>query len=105
MFRGMLQPAIVVFGAAVLADGRASPSLRRRIGYGARAAVAFGLGIAGLDEIVSFTVPANRRSRRVMERIGMTSSADDDFDHPGLPEGHPLRRHVLYRIERVPVER
>jgi uncharacterized SAM-binding protein YcdF (DUF218 family) len=41
MFRSMQQPAIVIFGAAVLADGRASPSLRRRIGYGARAAAAW----------------------------------------------------------------
>jgi RimJ/RimL family protein N-acetyltransferase len=49
----------------------------------------------GLDEVVSFTVPANLRSRRVMEKLGMTHSGE--FDHPGLPEGHPLRRHVLYR--------
>ncbi len=53
-----------------------------------------------LEEIVSFTVPANARSRRVMEKIGMTRDADGDFDHPRLPEGHQLRRHVLYRISR-----
>jgi RimJ/RimL family protein N-acetyltransferase len=51
-----------------------------------------------LDELVSFTVPANIRSRRVMEKIGMTHDPADDFDHPSLPEGHPLRRHVLYRL-------
>jgi ribosomal-protein-alanine N-acetyltransferase len=45
-------------------------------------------------------VPDNVRSRAVMERIGMTRSADDDFDNPNLPEGHPLRRHVLYRKRR-----
>jgi ribosomal-protein-alanine N-acetyltransferase len=67
---------------------------------GARAAVAFGFGDAGLDEIVSFTVPANLPSRRVMERLGMTRSPDDDFEHPFLPAGHPLRHHVLYRIGR-----
>jgi RimJ/RimL family protein N-acetyltransferase len=67
---------------------------------GARAALAFGFRRLGLDEVVSFTVPANVRSRRVMEKIGMTRSAGDDFDHPRLPEGHPLRRHVLYRIRR-----
>lgn len=54
----------------------------------------------GLDEIVAFTVPANRRSRRVMERIGMTRDPRDDFDHPLVPAGHPLRRHVLYRRRR-----
>ena len=67
---------------------------------GARAAVEFGFNSLHLDEIVSFTVPANIRSRRVMEKIGMTRSADEDFDHPALPEGHPLRRHVLYRLAR-----
>ena len=51
-----------------------------------------------LDEVVSFTVPANTRSWKVMERIGMRRSPADDFDHPRLPEGDPLRRHVLYRM-------
>jgi RimJ/RimL family protein N-acetyltransferase len=50
-----------------------------------------------LPEIVALTVPANRRSRRVMEKLGMTCNAADDFEHPGLPPGHPLRPHVLYR--------
>jgi RimJ/RimL family protein N-acetyltransferase len=66
---------------------------------GARAALAFGFERLGLAEIVSFTVPANRRSRRVMERLGMQHSPADDFDHPSLPAGHALRRHVLYRIK------
>jgi RimJ/RimL family protein N-acetyltransferase len=52
----------------------------------------------GLAAIVSFTVPANLRSRRVMQKLGMTYDPADDFDHPGLAEGHPLRRHVLYRL-------
>jgi ribosomal-protein-alanine N-acetyltransferase len=51
-----------------------------------------------LPSLVSFTVPANWRSRAVMERIGMTHDHDDDFEHPKLAEGHPLRRHVLYRL-------
>lgn len=63
--------------------------------------VAFGFNALGLREIVSFTVPANRRSRRVMEKIGMARDPAGDFDHPALPEGHPLRRHVLYRIARL----
>jgi RimJ/RimL family protein N-acetyltransferase len=65
----------------------------------ARLALAFGFEEAGLDEIVSFTVPANRRSVAVMERLGM--GFDGEFDHPRLAEGHPLRRHVLYRLERA----
>jgi len=67
---------------------------------GARAALSFGFETIGLDEVVSFTVPANLRSRRVMERLGMSHNPADDFDHPKLPEGHPMRRHVLYRIKR-----
>jgi RimJ/RimL family protein N-acetyltransferase len=66
----------------------------------AREALSFGFGTLGLSEIVSFTTPANAASWRVMERLGLTHNADDDFDHPNLPEGHRLRRHVLYRIRR-----
>jgi RimJ/RimL family protein N-acetyltransferase len=66
----------------------------------ARAALDFGFGHSAIEEIVSFTAVANQRSRRVMEKIGMTHNPADDFDHPRLPEGHPLRRHVLYRIGR-----
>jgi RimJ/RimL family protein N-acetyltransferase len=69
---------------------------------GARVALAFGFETLGLAEIVSFTVPANLRSRRVMEKLGMTHDPGDDFDHPSLPEGHWLRRHVLYRSARPP---
>lgn len=68
---------------------------------GARATLHYGFEGLGLNEIVSFTVPANNRSRRVMERIGMRHSPSDDFDHPLLAEGHPLRRHVLYRMTRA----
>jgi RimJ/RimL family protein N-acetyltransferase len=68
---------------------------------GARAALQFGFERLGLEQIVSFTVPANVPSRRVMERIGMSYSEVDDFDHPLLMEGHPRRRHVLYRMTRA----
>jgi RimJ/RimL family protein N-acetyltransferase len=51
-----------------------------------------------LESLVSFTVPTNIRSRRVMEKLRMVHDAADDFDHPNLPEDHPLRRHVLYRL-------
>jgi ribosomal-protein-alanine N-acetyltransferase len=70
----------------------------------AQGALAFGFEDVGLDEIVSFTTATNKRSRAVMERIGMTHNPDDDFDHPDLQNGDPLIRHVLYRVTapRVP---
>jgi RimJ/RimL family protein N-acetyltransferase len=66
----------------------------------ARAALRFGFVTRDLEEIVSFTVPANVRSRAVMERIGMTRDPAEDFEHPRLPPGSPLRHHVLYRLRR-----
>jgi len=68
---------------------------------GARAVVRHAFGTLRLDALVSFTVPANVRSTRVMEKLGMTRDPADDFDHPNLPDGHPLRRHVLYRLKRT----
>jgi 3-dehydroquinate dehydratase/shikimate dehydrogenase len=65
---------------------------------GATAALAYGFETLNLPEIVSFAPVENKRSRAVMEKIGMHHNSSDDFDHPKLPEGHPLRRHVLYRI-------
>ncbi|NJN22491.1 MAG: GNAT family N-acetyltransferase [Leptolyngbya sp. RL_3_1] len=67
---------------------------------GARAALAFGFETLQLAEILSFTVPKNQRSRRVMEKLGMTHDPQDDFGHPLLPADHPLHDHVLYRINR-----
>lgn len=66
----------------------------------ARAALGFGFERLALPEIVSFTVPANTRSSAVMERLGMTRDPAGDFEHPRLPAGHALRRHVLYRLAR-----
>jgi RimJ/RimL family protein N-acetyltransferase len=63
----------------------------------AGAALDFGFGEAGLDEIVAFTTTLNTRSQAVMERIAMVRDHEGDFDHPSVPEGSPLRRHVLYR--------
>jgi len=65
----------------------------------ARAALEVGFARLDLREIVSFTMAGNVRSRAVMERIGMRD-ARQDFEYPGFPEGHPLRRHCLYRIAR-----
>jgi RimJ/RimL family protein N-acetyltransferase len=62
---------------------------------GAAAALRWGLDQLRIPEIVAFAVRENRPSRRVMEKIGM--SYEGEFDHPRLPEGHRLRRHVLYR--------
>jgi RimJ/RimL family protein N-acetyltransferase len=66
---------------------------------GARAVLRFAFETVRLPEVVSFAVAANLPSRRVMEKLGMTYTGD--FDHPKLPQGHPLRRHVLYRCPRA----
>ncbi len=65
---------------------------------GARACLRFAFELLLLPEVVAFTAPANARSRAVMERLGMHHDSAGDFDHPRLPAGHPLRRHVLYRL-------
>jgi len=86
------------FTPAVEIGWRISPGFRGR-GFAteaARLALDFGFGEAGLREIVAFTVPGNVASWRLMERLGMRRDAT--FDHPRLPEGHALRRHLLYRI-------
>ena len=66
----------------------------------ARRALQFAFEDLQLDEVVSFTVPANQRSWGLMQRLGMHRDAAGDFEHPNLPLGHPLRPHWLYRIER-----
>jgi len=66
----------------------------------ARQVVAYGFDEVGLTEIVSMTTVSNKRSRAVMERLGMTRDPADDFSYPLIPEGHPLRPHVLYRLRR-----
>ena len=64
----------------------------------ARLALDYGFRTLALSEVVSFTTVTNHRSRAVMERLGMRRDPTDDFDYPTLPEGHPLRPHVLYRL-------
>jgi RimJ/RimL family protein N-acetyltransferase len=66
----------------------------------AHAALDDGFGRVGLTEIVSFTAEINERSQAVMRRLGLTHDPAEDFDHPSLPPGHRLSRHVLYRIRR-----
>lgn len=67
---------------------------------GARAALSYGFGVLELSEVVSLTAVTNVPSRRVMAKLGMRRDPNEDFDHPALADGHPLRRHVLYRLQR-----
>ena len=74
-------------------------------GYALRAAqiaLRFAFKSLRLQEVVSFTARLNERSERLMQRLGMTRSPVDDFEHPKLPPGHRLRDHVLYRIRNAP---
>ncbi|MCY1180072.1 Acetyltransferase (GNAT) domain protein [compost metagenome] len=67
----------------------------------ARAALRFAFEELALAEVVAFTVPANLPSQGLMRRLGMQRDEQGDFEHPRLPEGHPLRPHVLYRLSRT----
>lgn len=72
-------------------------------GYATEAALAvldYAFKQLNLTEVVSFTVSQNKASRRVMEKIGLHHSSNDDFDHPKLAKDSPLCRHVLYRLTR-----
>lgn len=74
------------------------------LGYASEAAWAAlrcGFDRLALDQVVSFTSEANLPSQKVMQAIGMHRDRAGDFEHPRLPEGHPLRSHVLYRISRA----
>ncbi|HEY0703661.1 MAG TPA: GNAT family N-acetyltransferase [Candidatus Acidoferrales bacterium] len=101
-FVGIWRPAFVAaFTPCVEIGWRLAPEYwgRGLATEGARAVAAHAFGDLKLPEIVSFTAPANVRSRRVMEKIGMARDMDGDFDHPRVAEGNPLRRHVLYRMK------
>lgn len=102
-FVGLMLPSFETpFGPCVEIGWRLAPHAWGH-GYateGARACLRFGWKALDLDAIVSFTVLANRRSWSVMERLGMKRDLGADFDHPRVPEGHPVRRHILYRIAR-----
>ena len=64
----------------------------------ARECLRHGFEQLGFDEIISFTAVTNANSRRVMDKIGLRYDPGGDFDHPSVPEGNPLRPHVLYRL-------
>ena len=92
-------PPVLPFAPGVEVGWRLAQPFWGR-GYASEAALAalrVGFEQVGLGEIVAFTAVGNRRSRAVMARLGMQEDADP-FDHPAVPEGHPLRRHVLYRM-------
>ena len=89
------------FTPAVEIGWRIAPALQRR-GYAeeaARLALAAGFGPLGLAEIVAFTRAVNEPSWRLMEKLGMVRG--EHFEHPRLPEGHPARPHILYRLTRA----
>ena len=94
-------PAAMPFAPAVEVGWRLGREFwgRGLASEGALAALEFGFGVLGLDRIVSFCAKDNRRSERVMRRIGMLPAPEAEFDHPGLA-GSPLERHLLYRILR-----
>jgi len=100
-FVGLLEPSFsAAFTPCVEVGWRLADEHWGR-GYAAEAAAAaltHGFETRGLDEIVSFTSVGHSRSRRVMEKLGMSHDPADDFDHPNLPLDHPINRHVLYRL-------
>jgi RimJ/RimL family protein N-acetyltransferase len=72
------------------------------VGYAveaARAALHVAFVERRLPSVVAMTVPANARSRGVMERLGMVRRPDLDFGHPDLPAAHPLHPHIVYGID------
>lgn len=102
----VLNPAFP-FAPAVEVGWRLAKAFWRQgyAGEAARAALAHGFDVLGLPEIVAFTAIPNLPSRAVMTSLGMTRNAADDFQHPLLPEDHPLRPHVLYRLKRDDFQR
>lgn len=67
---------------------------------GAKAALKYGFEEIGLNEIISFAVPENIRSIKVMEKLGLIRDFENDFNHPKLPLDHKLSNHVLYRLSK-----
>jgi len=65
---------------------------------GAKRIIEYVFNELNISGIVSFTVPDNQRSWRVMEKLGLSHDPDDDFLHPKLPKDHILAKHVLYKI-------
>ncbi|MEQ8620545.1 MAG: GNAT family N-acetyltransferase [Thalassobaculaceae bacterium] len=108
-FIGMVGPSVPGYGAELPCGPCTEVGWRlSRAAWGkgyaseaAAASLAFAFDVLDRDEVVAFTAVQNERSQAVMRRIGMTRDESGDFDHPLLPEGHRLLRHVLYRISRA----
>lgn len=101
---GFVGLSVPTFGAPFMPCVEIGWRLARRAwGHGyateaARAVLGHGFESLGLAEVVSFTAVVNEPSIAVMRRLGMHTDPAEDFDHPSVPEGHPVRRHVLYRL-------
>ncbi len=91
----------IAFAPAVELGWRLAPQFwgRGLASEAARATMRCAFEELELPSLVSYTAASNLRSRRVMERLQMRRDPGEDFEHPLLPEGHPLRAHVLYRID------
>ena len=100
-FVGLVVPAFAAHFTPAIEIGWRLAAEHWGQGYATEAALAsahHAFAVVGAEELVSFTTPGNLRSRAVMRRIGMTRDPADDFEHPRLAPGHPLRHHVLYRL-------
>lgn len=103
-FTGLLQPSFDAHFTPCVEIGWRLAAEHWGYGYAteaARAAITYGFDTLGLEQIVSFTSEVNLRSRRVMQKLGMSHDLADDFDHPDIDKHSPLRRHVLYRLDHV----
>ena len=98
-FLGLMIPSFKAHFTPAVEIGWRLASDHWNQGY-AKAVLAYAFDTLKLNEVVSFTVVNNKASRRVMEKIGMQHNPADDFAHPNLADGHPLRQHVLYRISK-----
>jgi RimJ/RimL family protein N-acetyltransferase len=67
---------------------------------GARAVVEHAFDVVHLQQIAAIAVPSNFRSRKIIQKIGMRHIPKLGFDHPHVPEGHPLKPHVLYQLNK-----
>lgn len=68
-------------------------------GYASEAgtfALDHGFGPMRLQRILAYTASTNAASERVMQRLSMVRRADMDFEHPAVPDGHPVKSHIVY---------
>lgn len=100
-FIGLLEIAMEISGKGFAEIGWRLDKRYWKKGYaveGARACLAYAFGPLNMTSVYSFTSPLNEPSQTVMKRIGMTKI--DEFEHPKLEAGSPLKKHVLYKKDR-----